>query len=435
MVNMIKFTTERNKRNCTIVKRQDVIDRHFVGWADVDIIVLCIFLGCDYLPRIRGTGMKACQRLMVQWRQLHTMPEKQTFIGDMRTDIIDYSERFWHAFYFFQHAPIIRQASDYSPVLLAPLNDPIGYQMSDISIGFEAHELLQEYSMVDIYSMKIWARNGKLVSDLYLSQPMNSIGNKLPWGSIIDFDITPLRFQPLHHLRRWVNCRNRRVRKNVSADKLRRQVQKLIEDCAGHLDADSEIVEASEAGGGHYISFDTLYTAETVTWERNIDTIISRVKLEVNPNVSIDKINANPPTMQMRAGNILEGGHFDLTTLAITNCKIKEFGEEVNVLVVKVKCTPSMTSDLRLVVVALSVRDTNTGDQHYISSGSQCGCPKGISGREGACSHELALLGLLLYIIIHKENVANIDDLRSFCGNRLLDITAECIPMIFQMNY
>ena len=440
MIQNVKFTKIGN--NCNIVIRENVLNDSeiFRGWSGEDIIVFCVLMGCDYLPRCKGNGLVKNKSYMTQWRSQSGLKERNDLLLKIYNGNEASVKQFWLAVHFFSHPPVIRcihpGVNGQDHILdLIQMHTEVIVEVSDY-ITLESGSMMM-CTLEDIYDMNVWARKGPSeVASWALQPPRRSCDNvKLPWGSMIDFDVVPLEFQPLSHLNRWMNCRNRLLRQNIDPSVLRNTVRRLLDQGFAN---DQDVVEFSEIGSGHYISWDSVYIEEgAIEWISDFNYIMNHVKYHVSEDLLKAKLLEAKPTAQLRVWNLCRGGHYDFESLSMSqSCKIKERGNVIDVVVFRAKCVASVKQHVYSVVIAFTRclnPDTDLVSQRYVSYGSQCDCPKGTVGREGNCSHTLALMGVFLFIKLH--NISSLHKLVEYCGAPISSVINECIPGCYSQFY
>ena len=90
---------------------------NFTGWSMDLFLGLCVLSGCDFLPNVRGIGIKKAHALVAKHRSIHAV--LAVLRGDKKIVVPDgYHENFRRAYWTFKHARV------YDPKLrrLRPLN-------------------------------------------------------------------------------------------------------------------------------------------------------------------------------------------------------------------------------------------------------------------------------------------------------------------------
>ena len=98
---------------------------NFIGWKHEQFLELCVLSGCDFLPNIRGIGIKKAHALVAKHRSVAAV--LAVLHGDKKIHVPPgYDDNFRHAFWTFRHARV------YDPALrrLRPLN-PMPEELED----------------------------------------------------------------------------------------------------------------------------------------------------------------------------------------------------------------------------------------------------------------------------------------------------------------
>ena len=98
---------------------------NFVGWKHEQFLELCVLSGCDFLPNIRGIGIKKAHALVAKHRSVAAV--LAVLHGDKKIHVPPgYDDDFRHAFWTFRHARV------YDPLQrrLRPLN-PMPVELED----------------------------------------------------------------------------------------------------------------------------------------------------------------------------------------------------------------------------------------------------------------------------------------------------------------
>ena len=98
---------------------------NFIGWKHEQFLELCVLSGCDFLPNIRGIGIKKAHALVAKHRSVAAV--LAVLHGDKKIHVPPgYDDNFRRAFWTFRHARV------YDPALrrLRPLN-PMPEELED----------------------------------------------------------------------------------------------------------------------------------------------------------------------------------------------------------------------------------------------------------------------------------------------------------------
>ena len=417
----------------SIVRRVEIKNKVFEGYTDDDIIAACIFLGCDYLSRCHGFGpdkvIKGQDSLMSLWivsdvEQRAAILSSIEATGEWRANsrcrtrgIDNYATDFCRVFNFFKYAPVISTVDDTLKVIsLQQL--PANERLDDkLHFPYEQTALMGPATLIDYYCMKIWIRKGLAIKDMDLCQPLNALGELIPWGSILDFSVVPIIHQPVKLLKHWLSTRGVLNHDNIENSLVYAGVER-------HFSAGTPIlVSEVETGMGHYITWDSVKARTTLTWLASNDVLrVARTHLQLGVLYGMMDV---PSSLGLRSFGLLSNGHLALNSLCVTTeCYyIGANSHEIDVIVFKINCAASLKNIIYCVRLVF-----NAQDSVLVEDASKCDCPKG----QIRCSHKVALLCLLAGCLDNTE--LTFDSLLSMYPTSPLTLQSQCIPLVL-LNY
>ena len=131
----------------------------------------------------------------------------------------------------------------------------------ETDIGFNPFADFDNVDLKECFELKIWSSLNRQVQKI--SKPHIN-GIEYPHGSVLDFNLVPIRMQYANSLINWLAFRNICISSQLSHDRdlIIRKVQRAEE-------LRTPIVSSADGPlgiGTHYISWDKLFTAAPVQW-------------------------------------------------------------------------------------------------------------------------------------------------------------------------
>ena len=280
-------------------------------------------------------------------------------------------------------------------------------------------ELLNYYLNFDISNSLLTGVNWKDKS-MYFSlasfkingrtnQPLERVKYHEPKGSKIDFDSVHPTYIPSVILVRWLQCRGITVRNASKIDK-----RKLI-DTVNAAKKQGELCKViniqSQPLNDQYIDWgDAINTymssddgKNRLEWSKNLQDILKIVSdklVKINEDTITEIFGKWRSGVKQRAHTRVVSGHFDISTIKYTKCKIKIDNNNVTCIVLCIDCVPSYKSQLYNVMLLFQESDGS-----YIGSPfSRCCCPAG----RVFCSHMLGFIEILYLIQQVGDKIQNL---------------------------
>lgn len=227
---------------------------------------------------------------------------------------------------------------------------------------------------------------------LPLMQPRDNSGALLPWGCHHNFVKWPPRMCPSDMLNRWLRSRSVRYSPSVAHASLVHAVITLLKEVPlrqiSPIDDTPDDADVEVGVGG-------------VVWITDGDIVSADIRdPEVTPVVNpsfITTIFGRRGGVENRAIRLIQGGHFDLSTLKSYKIKCKLNLAMVDYIMFQIQSTPSMKANayaVNLIFSAHSDERNEIGSRYIRTPYSHCDCPAG----QMFCSHMLGFLGILRII-------------------------------------
>jgi len=253
---------------------------------------------------------------------------------------------------------------------------------------------------------------------------MNSSGQQLCHGSIIDFHKRPARLVPDEPLLFWLNVRG--VRNNFEDRKaILARVQKLLD----HHQTPPPLPRMLLRGNGGYVAFEVISPiGAKVTWLEGNDALKAvREKVPDLDDSVFTALFGKRNASRMRCLKHLKSGSFNIKELKVSFDMKRNLNPDDNLMVIKATSAPSQRlgrGDMYCLRIALKKNEDNTY-MFLPAPDSRCDCPVGMF----FCTHRGGFL--LLLHVISKYHAWDLDILTDILPKPIHVTAALPVPVSY----
>jgi len=387
---------------------------------------------------------------MKKWTETHSKLDRMQLLKDLCKNkhwpaegdktgkgekATDFPQRFMQCLEFAKYAPVFGQDknNEYCIVPWTDIPETETRTWQEI-IGFNPMEGFTNLDLDGCYHLRIWSRTKRALRSFELPKDELDPTRSLPHNSVIKFRVpgdtdddgspkVPVEVILSSSLLVWLCFHGIPMPKGSSKAAL---IEKVTLAVLMKQKLDYERISLnSSINRQSYISWEQMVNVSDIRWDKTPESGLTflreKAKL-VDSSYINEKFGLGKNGVRERGWKRFNSGSLDTYSLRVGTAKMD--GEDDRVIIIEIKCTPSVKSDVY--GVCLVFRSDGT----YLPNKSKCDCPNGWL----FCSHSLALF--LLVRLIQVKRDWTYDDLCAFMPQPIKSLQNIPLPasMVFKQG-